>query len=46
LFVMFYQRLCRPYMTLEECVDSDDDEDEPKQEKLTCDIDGLMSRGI
>ncbi|KAG2641019.1 uncharacterized protein LOC120666615 [Panicum virgatum] len=38
--------VARPYMTLGECVDSDDDEDEPKQEKLTCDIDGLMSRGI
>jgi hypothetical protein len=33
-------------MKLEECVDSDDDEDEPKDEKLTCDISALTSRGI
>ncbi|CAL5079437.1 unnamed protein product [Urochloa decumbens] len=36
--------VARPYMTLEECDDSDDDEDET-EEKLTCDIDALM-RGI
>ncbi|CAL5089599.1 unnamed protein product [Urochloa decumbens] len=36
--------VARPYMTLEECDDSYDDEDEA-EEKLTCDIDALM-RGI
>ncbi|PAN10247.1 LOW QUALITY PROTEIN: hypothetical protein PAHAL_2G081200 [Panicum hallii] len=38
--------VARPFMKLEECVDSDDDEDEPKDEKLTCDISALTSRGI
>jgi hypothetical protein len=32
-------------MTLEECDDSDDDEDEPKDKRLTCDITDIM-RGI
>ncbi|RCV10210.1 hypothetical protein SETIT_2G094100v2 [Setaria italica] len=35
--------VARPYMTLEECDDSDDDEDEPKDKRLTCDITALMS---
>ncbi|TVU39929.1 hypothetical protein EJB05_13373, partial [Eragrostis curvula] len=35
----------RPYMTLEECPDSDDDDD-TVEEKLTCNLSALMSRDI
>ncbi|KAF8731787.1 hypothetical protein HU200_015725 [Digitaria exilis] len=36
----------KPYITLEECNDSDDDDEDDKDERLTCDIEALMSRGV